>query len=490
MAKLWRITGCRIIAGVWIICLVAGPWPGPAEIYGQDKPNVLLICVDDLRPELGCYGEDWIHSPHIDRLASGGRLFLRHYVQAPTCGASRYALLTGRYGPPGNDALFARARQLATDPESVSPSMPAWFRRHGYRTVSVGKVSHHPGGRGGADWDDDRVLELPLSWDRHLMPAGAWQHPRGTMHGLADGEVRGMANQMDVFQSIAGPDTIYPDGLITGEALRQLEELAGPVADQPFFLAVGLIRPHLPFGAPARYYSQYADAEIPPIAHPDKPAGRSTWHGSGEFMKYNRWNRNPVDDPAFATEVRKHYAACVSYADAQIGKILNRLNEQAGARETIIVLWGDHGWHLGEHSVWGKHTLFEESLRAPLIISYAGIPAPGTATRSIVESIDVFPTLCALTKIPHPGFSQGHCLMPILQSPAAPGHSAISYNHARTIRTDTHRLIAHRDGFLELYDHATEPGETENISADDRQTASRLLQELNARLPADSVKQE
>ena len=176
-------------------------------------PNVLLICVDDLRPELRCFGVDYIQSPHIDTLASQGRVFRSHYVQAPTCGASRYTLLTGRYGGPSNNALFQRATKLHDRPDAVTASMPAWFRSQGYTAVSVGKVSHHPGGLGGKDWNDSNTPEMPESWDRHLLPAGEWQHPRGWMHGLANGEIRDNAKDMDVFQSVDGPDTIYPDGI-------------------------------------------------------------------------------------------------------------------------------------------------------------------------------------------------------------------------------------------------------------------------------------
>jgi iduronate 2-sulfatase len=142
------------------------------------QPNVLLICIDDLRPELKCFGADYIHSPNIDKIAAQGRAFNQHYSNAPTCGASRYTLLTGRYGSAGNNALFQRAKDLKKSPNSITPSMPEWFRQHGYTTVSVGKVSHHPGGRGGANWDDATQIEMPGAWDRHLMPSGAWQHTR------------------------------------------------------------------------------------------------------------------------------------------------------------------------------------------------------------------------------------------------------------------------------------------------------------------------
>lgn len=452
---------------------------------GTDKghPNILLICVDDLRPELACYGKSYIASPNIDRLASQGRIFGRHYVQAPTCGASRYTLLTGQYGPSDNGALFQRAKRLGSGAEDIPSTMPSWFRSHGYTTVSVGKVSHHPGGRGGSDWDDNDILEMPNSWDRHLLPAGAWEHPRGSMHGLANGEIRKNAKEMDVFQSVEGGDEIYPDGLIVDESLNQMNLLAADSA-KPFFLAVGIIRPHLPFGAPARYMDAYHDVELPPIPHPEKPEGVTTWHGSGEFMKYNRWGRNPNTDAGFATEVRRHYAACVTYADALVGRLIKHL-ERLGLRDdTIIVLWGDHGWHLGEHAIWGKHALFEESLRSPLIIQYKGLKHPGERTDSIVESLDIFPTLCELSGLPTPAEAAGVSLKSYLDDVLAVGHPAISYGRrGQTIRTDRYRLIVHGKGSVELYDHDTEQAETKNIADQKPGVVAELTKLLKQRRP-------
>ncbi len=444
-------------------------------------PNVLLICIDDLRPELACFGASYIKSPNIDKLAAAGRAFHSHYVQAPTCGASRYALLTGLYGGRSNGALFQRASRLAKDAKAAPPSMPAWFRSRGYTTVSVGKVSHHPGGRGGKNWDDKTKPEMPDSWDRHLLPAGAWQHPRGWMHGLANGEIRKKAGKMAVMQSTEGPDSIYPDGISVDEALKQLGELADE--KKPFFLAVGILRPHLPFGAPAKYMEPYAKAELPETAHPKKPEGKTTWHRSGEFMKYKRWNKNPNEDADFALSVRKHYAACVSYADAQVGRIMQMLKATGRDKNTIVVLWGDHGWHLGEHAVWGKHTLFEESLRSPLIISYPGMKSPGVASKSTVETLDLFPTLCDLAGLPEPKFAAGVSLKSILEDPAAAGHPAISYHgKAQTIRTATHRLILHKSGYVELYDHDSEDGETKNIAEANPELVAELKKQLLARL--------
>ena len=432
------------------------------------RKNILLICIDDLRPELKSFGVDYIHSPNIDRLASVGRAFHQHYVQAPTCGASRYAMLTGTYGPSGNQGLFQRAEKIAAKQELIHPSMPEWFRQNGYTTVSVGKVSHHPGGWGGEDWDDQSIVEMPGAWDRQLMPCGDWKHPRGAMHGLANGEIRaGMSyteHKLEALQSIEGPDTAFNDGLIADEGAEQLQQLAA--SDKPFFLAIGLIKPHLPFGSPKKYMAPYESVELPPIPHPEKPAGTTTWHESREFFnQYLHHGRDPRVDGAYADEVRRHYAACVTYADKHVGDILDKLKEIGRDKDTIVILWGDHGWHLGEHSIWGKHSLFEEALRSPLIISEPGMAQPGIKTDAVVETIDLFPTLCELAGLDEPGFAQGVSLVPQLARPEAPGHSAFGYGgRARTLRTSQHRLVLHTSGGVELYDHRSAAKETRNIA--------------------------
>ncbi len=475
----WRLFAALCLAEPWLV--VTAPVAISAE-----PPNVLLICVDDLRPELGCYGKSYVSSPNIDRLAASGRAFRRHYVQAPTCGASRYALLTGRYGPADNKALFRRAERLTASPQSVPPSMPAWFREHGYRTVSVGKVSHHPGGLGGADWDDPAKPEMPESWDKHLQPCGLWRHPRGIMHGLAHGEIRVVRGEMDAYQAADGPDSIYPDGLTTAEALRQLQRLSDDKS--PFFLAVGIIRPHLPFGAPAQYLRRYSDVDLPLIPHPKKPVGRTTWHRSSEFRAYNLGGRDPNTDADFADLLRSHYASCVSYADAQVGLLLDDLDRKEIAASTIVVLWGDHGWHLGEHAVWGKHTLFEESLRSPLIIRSPGIPEPGAHSDAVTETAALFPTLCELAGLPTPGFCHGRSAMAAIGSPAALGHDAVSYTpKAVTLRTETHRLVLHEDGYAELYDHQSPAAETLNTAKDNPELVAELTAQLFGRVGVGSL---
>ncbi len=452
-----------------------------AKEQQDTKQNILLICVDDLRPELKSFGANYIIAPNIDQLAKEGISFQKHFVNAPSCGPSRYTLLTGQYGTVENDALFLRAKKIRENNGVVPKSMPEWFKSNGYTTVAVGKVSHHPGGRGGVDWNDSTALEMPNAWDKHLLPVGAWKHPRGVMHGLANGEIRINAGDMDVFQHAKGSDNSYPDGLIANEAISQLEALT-VASDAPFFLAVGIIKPHLPFGAPKSYYDYYEEVTLPEIEHPEKPKGKTTWHPSGEFMKYNRWDKNPNTDSAFAEEVRRHYAAAISYADAQIGKIMSALKRSGAYKNTIVVLWGDHGWHLGEHAIWGKHSLFEESLHSPLIIRYPKMKNKGFKTNAIVETLDLFPTLTDLAGIETPSYVQGVSLRSILLDPSSAGHMAFAYkNKASTIRTATHRLILHKDGFVELYNHQSLDKETVNVADQNQELVDELKKKLKER---------
>jgi len=473
MVKL-KLILCGILCILLIGCL--------KETEHTEKANILLICVDDLRPELNCYSAQYIISPNIDKLARKGILFQNHYVNSPSCGPSRYTLLTGKYGPASNNALFIRAKKIEQGTDSISPSMPEWFRTHGYTTVSVGKVSHHPGGRGGQNWNDSTKNEMPGAWDKHILPVGEWKHPRGIMHGLAHGEIRIKPGDMDVYQHVRGDDTIYPDGLITNEALKQLRVLSSD-KEKPFFLAVGIIKPHLPFGAPESYYEMYEGVKLPEIKHPQKPEGKSTWHRSGEFNQYNLWGKDPNEDEDFADELRQHYAACVSYADAQVGKILAELKQTGADKNTIVVLWGDHGWHLGEHAIWGKHTLFEESLHSPMIIHHPKMKNNGSKTNAIVETLDIFPTLCDAAGIEIPKFTQGVSLKGLLENTDTTGHIAYAYNNnATTIRTATHRLVLHKSGFVELYDHTTAEKETKNKADNNPELVEALMLKLKAKM--------
>lgn len=432
-----------------------------------EKTNVLFICVDDLRPELKSFGAEYIHSPAIDSLVESGRAFTRHYVQAPTCGASRYALLTGKYA--ANDAQRDNGalESSAKDADQQPYSMPRQFRENGYRTVSIGKVSHYPGGLGGKDWNDPSKPEMPGSWNLGMMPAGPWETPLKAMHGYAGGVPR-KGRVTPPYEHKEGDDMTYTDGWVTREALKQMDGLAAK--DQPFFLAVGIMKPHLPFACPKSYLDIYKDVKLAPIPHPQKPEGLSTWHPSGEFRRYASGGRDPWKDAEYADQLRHSYAACVSYADNQVAQLLAHLEKLGLKNNTIVVLWGDHGWHLGEHAVWGKHTLYEESLLAPLVIRFPGVAKPGAKTGAIVESIDIYPTLCELTGVPVPGGLSGKSLAGHLEDPGTAGGSAISYReNMETIRTPRYRLIRHRpegeETAYELYDHTGTDGETTNLAA-------------------------
>lgn len=452
-----------------------------ALIGAPIRPNILLICVDDLRPELRSFGADYIHSPAMDALAASGRSFHRHFVQAPTCGASRHALLTGQYGAAPalrtNDALLVRAGL----PPSLPRNLPRHFRENGYLTVALGKISHYPGGLGGKDWADPAKTEMPDSWDKNLMPTGPWLTPQRAMHGYSNGRPR-VPRETPAYEHAEGDDLAYPDGWITREALDQMRQLAAQPA--PFFLAVGILKPHLPFNAPKSYLDLYADVALPPIPHPQRPSGLSTWHQSGEFFgNYAHDGRDPRTDSPYADQLRKSYAAGVSYADAQVAQILALLDELNLADNTIVVLWGDHGFHLGEHAVWGKHTLFEESLRSPLIVRAPGLPASPGASHAVVETVDIYPTLCDLAGIEIPEGLHGRSLRPQLLDASAEGDVALATSgRAETIRTSRYRLIRHQpeDGapVFELYDHESAAGETVNLAA----TLPAVVAELDALL--------
>ena len=449
-----------------------------------DKPNVLFICVDDLRPELKSFGADYIHSPAMDSLAATGRAFSRHYVQAPLCGPSRYAMWMGRYAYDPEQRKHSALFNIAKRTEGAPKSLPRVFRESGYRTVSIGKVSHFAGGLGGPEWTDESKPEMPGAWDVAVMPTDPWKTPARSMHSYANGKTneRGVT---PANEHVEGDDMTYTDGWIAREALETMEDLEK--TGEPFFLAVGLMKPHLPLACPKSYLQIYDGVELPAIPHPAKPEGLNTWHSSYEFAnQYSHGGRDPRTDESYADEVRRSYAACVSYADAQVGKLLAKLDELGLADNTIVVLWGDHGWHLGEHSLYGKHTLYEESLLAPLVIRTPGMTKPGTKSSAITESVDIFPTLCELTGVPAPKGLSGVSLVGHLEVPEKVGRPAISYfKNKETVRTEEYRLIRHnpegKDPVFELYDHAKDGSETKNLALSKPEVVQSLNQIIGER---------
>ncbi len=440
-------------------------------------PNVLLIAVDDLRPELGCYGAGHAQTPSLDAFATTAVTFARHYVQVPTCGASRYALLTGRSpansGALGNSALYRGATAIVAEQQPGAQTMPELFRRSGYRTVLIGKISHTADGRVFAyDGKGDGRPELPGAWDDFATPMGAWKRGWGIFFAYADGRHReDGGGHRDLMEFVAGGDDQLPDGLLAEAAMAKLGELKA--AGEPFFMGLGFFKPHLPFVAPKADWDAFDDVDVPP------PADAGTFaspyhHRSGEFFKYDAPYEKARPLPrASAQTARRAYLACVRYVDRQIGKVLAKLDELGLAEDTVVVVWGDHGWHLGDAGLWGKHTPFERANRSVLMVRAPGCRR-GLTTDALAESIDLYPTLLELCG---PRFRETHhpldgvSLVPVLRGErAGVREHALSYwRDAVSARSATHRLVATVErGEItrsELYDLRGDLDSTEDISA-------------------------
>lgn len=453
---------------VWVwswILLVSG---GVAE---GKRPNVLFIAVDDLRPQLGCYGNSYMVTPNLDHLAGEGRLFLRHYVQVPTCGASRYALMTGRT-PARTDGFNNDAFEKHRAEGGVF--MPEWFRRQGYRTESIGKISHQPDGRiFEYSGKGDGRLEMPESWDAVGLPYGQWKYGWGAFFGYSNGVGREFHPSPTGTEFHPVEDDGYPDGLIAHAALERLENLSRK--DAPFFLAVGFFKPHLPFNAPKKYWDLYEDQAIPLPENPSRPEGvfDRSLHSSGEmFGRYRHPEKPPVSED-YTQHLRRSYMACVSYVDAQIGKLLKRVTELGLKDNTIVVVWGDHGWHLGDQGLWGKHTLFEQALRSTLIVRVPGQISPGMPSDRIVETLDLYPTLLELCGLERPQGLDGESLVSEFKGGepkiSPENEMARSYwKNGKSLRVNRWRLTVYgkgEDASVELYDYLMDPFERRNVAA-------------------------
>ncbi len=367
----WKLAILLIlVAGVGANDASAQPIPAAA---GSNKPddgartaapvNVLLICIDDLRNQLGYLGSPLAKTPQLDQFAKSAVSFSRHYVQVPTCGASRAALMRGRY--PDRPEHLSNNAIAATHQQWAHESLPGWFARHGYQTHSLGKVTHYPGNLRGKNWNAPPE-EFPGVWTRAVIPQGLWPHAEAMMHGYANGAAR-QRGQSSAIEAAAGDDHLYPDAWVADTAIDMLKELHS--GSEPWLLAVGFFKPHLPFAAPQAWFDLHDPADFQPPANAQRPLWPSGWHASGEFRgNYGHGGRDPAIDPAYARELRRAYAASVSYVDEQLGRLLKTLDELDPERRTCVVIWGDHGFLLGEHAIWGKHCLYEEALRSPLMI--------------------------------------------------------------------------------------------------------------------------
>jgi arylsulfatase A-like enzyme len=478
--------------GLLLPALLAGDATAQETGGDRNRFNVLLICVDDLRPELGCYGATYAPTPNIDRLASSATVFTRHFVQVPTCGPSRAALLTGRSPlrsglTSSNEGLYRGPTALRREPTDAAQTLPELFRRSGYRTVLVGKVSHTPDGRVYAyDGSGDGRAELPGAWDELATPFGPWKRGWGTFFAYADGRHREDGEgHRDLMEFVVERDEDLPDGLNARVAVEKLAELAQ--RDEPFFLGLGFYKPHLPHVATQADWEAVAALDVPPPEHAGKPAS-AYWHRSGEYYRYDfpfPKHRPLADEDAL--RARRAYLACVRYTDRQVGKVLDALDELELAERTVVVLWGDHGWHLGESQIWGKHSPFERALRSPLIVRAPGME-PGVSD-ALVESLDVYPTLVDLCR---PGFTRtehpldGLSLVPLLGASGGDvREAAVScFGAVVSVRNATHRLIARRtdDGFsdVELYALADGPDPIHDVADDEPELVERLLALLSA----------
>ncbi len=465
-----------------------------------ESRNILLICVDDLRPELGCFGVEHAQSPHLDRFARDSIRFTNHFVQVPTCGASRYALLTGRSPArsgvtASNTALYQGASALPQGESEHARSMPELFRLHGYRTICIGKVSHTADGRVYEyNGQGDGHLELPGAWDELPTPFGPWERGWGIFFAYANGRHRedGQGHR-DVMEFVAEEDDALPDGLLASTAIEQLQDLAS--RDQPFFLAVGFFKPHLPFVATREDWEAFENVEIPLpdyLGRPESPY----WHGSGEFFKYDfpfEASKPLPDDHLLAC--RRAYLACVRYTDRQIGRVLDGLDAAGLSDDTIVVVWGDHGWNLGDAQLWGKHTLFERAVRSPLMIRVPGMENAGASCDAMVESLDILPTLVELVGInllgTEPAIAMEHradgiSLTPLMADPTASIRTAAVSYWQRTVsaRDADFRLIATRgeQGWqsLELYTAANNFDPVENVAEQHPDVVQRLLLEIES----------
>jgi len=440
----------------------------PAAVAAPARPNVLFIAIDDLSTALGCYGHPAVKTPHLDRLAATGVRFDRAYTQLPLCNPSRASVLTGLR--PDTIRVYDLNRHFRTEvPDAVT--LPQAFRRAGWWTGRVGKIYHYdvPAGIGTDGLDD------APSWDQVVNPRG---------RDVADEKLivnptptKSVSAALS-WLAAAGADEEQTDGQIATAAIALMAEKR----DRPFFLGVGFFRPHTPFVAPKKYFDLYP---LDQIRLPFAPPGDRDDIPALAFAHNNPTPHYGLDEVTCRRALQAYFA-CVSFVDAQVGRLLDALDRLRIADDTIVVLWSDHGYHLGEHGgVWQKRTLFEESTRAPLFIRAPRAAGNGRASAAIVEFVDIFPTLAELAGIVAPPNLPGRSLAPLLQDPARPrdgrAFSQVLRPNAgrpvmgRSVRTDRWRYTEWDggQGGAELYDHRVDPGEFTNLAGDPAHRATR-----------------
>ncbi len=426
----------------------------------KEKLNVLFIAVDDLRPQLNCYGHKQMISPNIDRLASEGTLFKRSFCQVAVCGASRASLLTGTR-PNRNKFLIYSTRADEDAPDVTT--LPEHFKANGYHTISNGKVYHH------IDDNLDGWSEYP--W--RVKGEHKYQIPENVKINKQNKDQagrRGPNRRGPAFEAADVPDELYPDYQMTDKSIADMKRLKQ--LNKPFFLSVGFARPHLPFNAPAKYWDLYNHEEIDLADNPFRPKGAPdiALHNWGELRSYHDIPKKGSVSDETAKDLIHGYYAATSFVDAQIGRLLDSLEEMDLRKNTIVILWGDHGWQLGEHGMWCKHCNFETSLHSPLIISAPGFKG-GNVSNALTEFVDIYPSLCRLNGLPLPEHLEGISFVPLMQDPERPWKKAAfsRWKTGDSVRTDRYRYTEWTDDDGDkvnrmLYDHQADPNENVNIA--------------------------
>lgn len=457
-------TGRRRSPLVLMLLLIFCPALG-LRSEAAEKPNVLFIGTDDLRCDLACYGHPLVKTPNLDRLASRGVLFKQAYCQQALCNPSRASLMTGRR-PDSLEIWDLPTHFREVDANIVT--LPQLFKQQGYFTQNIGKIFHNWRQKiegDPASWSVPAVMhyarhddDQPLLNDNRELPVNLAKAPR--------------SESRDV------PDSAYFDGRIADLAVKALQNVKQK--QQPFFLAVGFWKPHLPFNPPKKYWDLYKNSSVQPASNPGPPEGvpQIALHDSREIL---RAVKGKLTD-AQIIELRTGYLAGISYLDAQIGKVLTELDRLGLRENTIIVFWSDHGFHLGEHGLWCKTSNFENDAHVPLMISVPHMKTAGKTSDALVELLDMYPTLVELCGLPSPGTLEGTSLVPVLKDPTQSVKPAAYTQHPRpayykkqpenmgvSVRTPRYRYTEWREfktGKViarELYDHTSDPEENTNI---------------------------
>lgn len=439
-----------------------------------ERPNVLFIAVDDLNMDVGAYGHPLVQTPNIDRLAARGVRFDRAYTQFPLCSPSRVSLLTGIRPD------VTRVFNLTTDFRTTIPdvvTLPQHFKQHGYYSARVGKIFHYgvPSQIGTSGLDD------PRSWDHVVNPRGRDTDDEHLVVNVTPS--RGLGSAVAWLEA-EGADEEQTDGKVATEAIRLLEAHR----DRPFFLAVGFYRPHSPYIAPKRYFDLYPLDRVPAPADPGGDLD--------DIPEAALWTRPPhwsISEMDRRKGIRAYYAS-ISFMDAQLGRLLDALDRLKLADRTLVVLWSDHGYLLGEHGQWKKQSLFEPAVRVPLIVAGPGVTAKGQASPRTVELLDLYPTLADLSGLPMPSQVAGASLRDLLADPAAawsrPAYTQVRRSAdgvtfmGRSVRTERWRYTEWDEGRrgVELYDHDRDSGELTNVAHDPAHadTARRMRELLRA----------